>query len=100
MHLSEHPKYATVAKPRFDGAGAPDIDIAPLRDAFRTWWAQNDRFLADGDTGDVLRLYLMVETGFSKCNLLVPGRSERSLIFLRRLYHRGYVFIELIYVEI
>jgi hypothetical protein len=58
--LSEHPKYATVAKPRFDGAGAPDIDIAPLRDAFRTWWAQNDRFLADGDTGDVLRLYLML----------------------------------------
>ena len=73
--MSEHPKYATVAKPRFDGAGSPDIDIAPLRDAFRTWWAQNDRFLADGDTGDVLRRYRRV---------LVPEINSGQLVRVLR----------------
>lgn len=38
--------------------GAPEIE--KMREAFRAWLKVNDRYLHDGDTGDVAQLYLML----------------------------------------
>ncbi len=50
-----------------EGSGAAEqFDDEAMREVFRQWLAENDRILSDGDTGDVVRLYLMLRQALAK----------------------------------
>ena len=48
------------------------------RNAFREWLSANDRLLQDGDTGDVVQLFLMLKAAFAKSRISSSGVSRAS----------------------